>query len=43
VGDSDRAEKIRTVQEQNGMVTNHRSGRRCSVKEYLKGRLDLIQ
>ena len=43
VGDSDRAEKIRTVQEQNGKVLNHGNGRRCSVKEYLRGRLDLIQ
>lgn len=43
VGDSDRAEKIRTVQEQNGKVLNHGNGRRCSVKEYLRGRLDLVQ
>lgn len=43
VGDSDRAEKIRTVQEQNGKVVGHLSGKRCSLKEYLKGRVDLVQ
>jgi peptide chain release factor 1 len=43
VGDSDRSEKIRTVQEQNGKVVNHASNKKCSLKEYLKGKLELIQ
>ena len=43
VGNADRAEKIRTVQEQNGKVVNHQNGRRCSVKDYMKGRINLVQ
>ena len=43
IGQSGRAEKIRTVMEQNGVVVNHRTGRRCSVKDYYKGELARIQ
>jgi len=43
VGDSDRAKKIRTIQEQNGKVVNHLTGKCCSLKEYLKGNLEAIQ
>jgi peptide chain release factor 1 len=43
IGTGYRGDKIRTVQLQNDRVTNHLTGRRCSAKQYLKGRLDLIQ
>lgn len=43
IGTGYRGDKIRTVQSQNGKVTNHTNGRKCSLNAYLKGRLDLVQ
>jgi len=39
VGSGERSDKIRTVQVQNGHVTNHLTGRKFPLKEYLKGNL----
>ena len=39
IGSGERSDKIRTVQEQNGVVVDHRTGKRCSVSAYLKGEL----
>lgn len=43
IGTGYRGDKVRTVQMQNNRVTNHTNGRKCSAKEYLKGRLEMIQ
>ena len=43
IGKGERSDKIRTVQMQNGKVTNHLTGRSISVKEYLKGKIECIQ
>lgn len=43
IGTGYRGDKIRTVQEQNGKVTNHINNRKCSLKNYLKGNLKAIQ
>lgn len=43
IGTGYRGDKIRTVQEQNGKVTNHLTNRKCSLKAYLKGDLSAIQ
>lgn len=43
IGTGYRGDKIRTVQEQNGKVTNHLTGRTCSLKTYLRGDLDAIR
>lgn len=43
IGTGYRGDKIRTVQEQNGQVTNHVRNRRCDLKRYLKGDLEAVQ
>lgn len=42
VGTGMRADKIRTVQEQNSRVTNHINNKRMRLKEYLRGNIDAI-
>ena len=37
IGSGERSDKIRTVQEHNGRVVDHRTGKKCSVSAYLKG------
>ncbi|MEZ0231012.1 MAG: peptide chain release factor-like protein [Planctomycetota bacterium] len=37
VGSGQRADKIRTVSEQNGVVTNHQNGKRLDLKTYKRG------
>ena len=39
VGSGMRGDKSRTIQEQNGMVVDHRTGRRMQLREYLRGDL----
>lgn len=39
IGSGERSDKIRTVQEQNDKVINHRTGKKCSVANYLKGEI----
>lgn len=39
VGSGMRGDKIRTVQVQNGQVTDHRTGKRVSYKDYSRGKL----
>lgn len=42
VGTGMRADKIRTVQVRNGIVTNHINGKKMSLEKYLKGHLEAI-
>lgn len=37
VGSGMRGDKIRTIQEQNGRVTNHKNDKKMRLKEYLRG------
>jgi peptide chain release factor 1 len=37
IGKSERSDKIRTVSEQNDIVTDHRTGKRIDVKRYRRG------
>ncbi len=39
IGSGERSDKIRTVQEQNDKVIDHRTGKKCSVATYLKGEI----
>lgn len=39
IGSGERSDKIRTVQEQNDRVIDHRTGKKCSVSAYLKGEI----
>lgn len=39
VGSGQRGDKIRTVQVQNGRVTNHLNGKKMDVRAYLKGEI----
>ena len=39
IGTGERSDKIRTVQEQNDRVIDHRTGKKCSVANYLKGEI----
>jgi peptide chain release factor 1 len=39
IGTGERSDKIRTVQEQNDRVIDHRTGKKCSVSAYLKGEI----
>lgn len=39
IGSGERSDKIRTVQEQNDKVIDHRTGKKCSVKAYCKGEI----
>ncbi len=39
IGSGERSDKVRTVQEQNGRVVNHLTGKTCSLASYLKGEI----
>lgn len=39
IGTGERSDKIRTVQEQNDRVIDHRTGKKCNVSTYLKGEI----
>lgn len=39
IGSGERSDKIRTVQEQNDRVIDHRSGKKINVSSYLKGEI----
>jgi peptide chain release factor 1 len=39
IGSGERSDKIRTVQEQNDRVIDHRTGKKCNVASYLKGEI----
>lgn len=39
IGSGERSDKIRTVQEQNDRVIDHRTGKKCNVANYLKGEI----
>lgn len=39
IGSGERSDKIRTVQEQNDKVIDHRTGKKCNVSTYLKGEI----
>lgn len=41
-GSGQRGDKVRTIQTQNGKVTQHSSGKQCSVRDYTKGRIWLL-
>jgi len=43
IGHGKRSDKIRTVQEQNGIVINHKSGKKIKLKLYLRGNIDKVQ
>lgn len=44
IGSGERSDKIRTVQEQNGIVVNHLTGKKIPIQEYKKGKIEkLIQ
>ena len=40
VGSGMRGDKVRTIRVQDGLVTQHSTGRRVSLREYLRGELD---
>lgn len=42
VGTGLRGDKIRTIQEQNDQVTDHRTGKKISFKKYVRGELTLL-
>lgn len=39
IGGGERSDKIRTVQEQNNRVTDHRTGKKCPIEPYIKGEI----
>ena len=39
IGSGERSDKIRTVQEQNDRVIDHRTNKKCNVSAYLKGEI----
>ena len=39
IGSGERSDKVRTVQEQNDRVVDHRTGKKCNVARYLKGEI----
>lgn len=41
-GSGMRGDKFITVQFQNDKVTNHRNGKTCTAKQFMKGQMDLI-
>lgn len=43
VGSGMRGDKVRTVRTQDGVVTDHRSGRKTRLKEYLRGDLSWLE
>lgn len=42
IGTGMRGDKVQTVQEQNGHVINHVTGKKVKLKKYLKGDIDLL-
>jgi peptide chain release factor 1 len=42
IGSGERSDKVRTVQMQNGKVTDHRTGKKCNVERYLKGEIECL-
>lgn len=42
VGSGQRGDKIRTYREQDGIVTDHRSGKKVRLKDVLRGKLSLL-
>lgn len=42
IGSGERSDKIRTVQEQNDRVIDHRTGKTCNVAKYRKGEIWLL-
>lgn len=40
VGSGMRGDKVRTIREQDGQVTDHRTGRKVRLKDYLRGNWD---
>lgn len=42
VGSGMRGDKIRTIAFQNDVVTDHRTGKRCSAQDYLRGHMDRL-
>lgn len=43
IGTGERGDKIRTVQEQNNVVVNHTTGKKCGISGYIKGDIWSIQ
>lgn len=43
VGSGQRSDKIRTVSEQNGFVSNHLNGKRVDLKRYFRGFIEEVQ
>jgi peptide chain release factor 1 len=43
IGSGERSDKIRTVQEQNDRVIDHRTNKKCNVATYLKGEIWKLQ
>lgn len=43
IGRGERSDKVRTVQVQNGRVTNHLNGKKMNIESYLKGEIWKIQ
>ena len=43
VGTGQRGDKVRTIRTQDGIVTCERTGRKCRLKEYLRGELEWLQ
>lgn len=41
-GSGERGDKIRTYRYQDGVVTDHRSGKKCQLKDLLNGRFEKI-
>lgn len=39
IGTGERSDKVRTVQEQHGRVTDHRTGKKCTLAAYNKGEI----
>jgi len=42
VGSGQRGDKIRTIQFQNDMATDHRTNKRITAEQYLKGQMDRL-
>ena len=42
VGSGMRGDKIRTIAFQNDIATDHRTGKRCSAHEYMRGHMDRL-
>lgn len=42
VGSGQRGDKIRTIQFQNNVAQDHRTGKRITAEQYLKGNMNLL-